>query len=231
MCGSFTNIIRYHLSYKKWYKWIYWVGQKVYSITSYRKESESESLSVMSDFLWPHGLYSPWNSPGQNTGVGSLSLLQEIFPNQGSNPGLPHWWRILYQLCHQGSPRTLEWAACPFSSGSFQPGNQTGVSCIAGRFLTSWAIREAPASYKKTQINFWPIQYTQNRNRLTVVENELLPKGKGGGGGSDSEYGANWYKLLYISNKDDLQNRRKCLYLVIIRYHFTPAAMAMTGKT
>ena len=34
----------------------------------------------MSDSLWPHGLYSPWNSPGQNTGVGSLSLLQQIFP-------------------------------------------------------------------------------------------------------------------------------------------------------
>ena len=39
-------------------------------------------------FLWPQGLYSPWNSPGQNTGVGSLSLLQGIFPTQGSNPGL-----------------------------------------------------------------------------------------------------------------------------------------------
>ena len=58
----------------------------------------SESRSVMSDSLWPHGLYSPWNSPGQNTGVGSLSLLQGIFPTQGSNLGLPHCRRILYQL-------------------------------------------------------------------------------------------------------------------------------------
>ena len=38
-------------------------------------------------------LYSPWNSPGQNTGVGSPSLLQGIFPTQGSNPGLPHCGR------------------------------------------------------------------------------------------------------------------------------------------
>ena len=38
----------------------------------------------MSDSLRPHGLYSPWNSPGQNTGVGSLFLLQGIFPTQGS---------------------------------------------------------------------------------------------------------------------------------------------------
>ena len=50
---------------------------------------ESESLSVVSDSLWPHGLYSPWNFPGQNTGVHRLSLLQGIFPTQGSNPGLP----------------------------------------------------------------------------------------------------------------------------------------------
>ena len=45
-----------------------------------RREKESESRSVVSDSLQPHGLYSPWNSPGQNTGVGSLSLLQGIFP-------------------------------------------------------------------------------------------------------------------------------------------------------
>ena len=44
--------------------------------------SESESCSVVSDSLQPHGLYSPWNSPGHNTGVGSLSLLWGIFPTQ-----------------------------------------------------------------------------------------------------------------------------------------------------
>ena len=50
--------------------------------------NESESHSVVSDSLQPHGLYSPWNSPGQNTGMGSHSLLQGIVPNQRSNPGL-----------------------------------------------------------------------------------------------------------------------------------------------
>ena len=65
---------------------------------------KSESRSVMSDSLRPHGLYSPWNSLGQNTGVGSLSLLQGIFPTQGSNPGLPYCTWILYQLSHKGSP-------------------------------------------------------------------------------------------------------------------------------
>ena len=55
-----------------------------------------ESHSVVSNSLQHHGRYSPWNSPGQNTGVGSLSLLQGIFPTQGSNPGLPHCRQILY---------------------------------------------------------------------------------------------------------------------------------------
>ena len=50
--------------------------------------------------LRTHGLYSPWNSPGQNTGVGSLSLLLGIFATQGSNPGLPHCSQNLYQLSH-----------------------------------------------------------------------------------------------------------------------------------
>ena len=103
----------------------------------------SESRSVMSDSLQPHGLYHQWNSLGQNTGVGSLSLLQGIFPTQESNPGLLHCRRILYQLSHKGSQRILELVAYPFSSRSSQPRNQTGVSCIAGRFFTNWAIREA----------------------------------------------------------------------------------------
>ena len=93
--------------------------------------------------LWPHGPYSPWNSPGQNTGVGSLSLLQGFFPTQRSNPGLPRCGRILYQLNHKEISRILDWVAYPFSSGSSQTRNLTGVSCIAGGFFTNWAIREA----------------------------------------------------------------------------------------
>ena len=80
--------------------------------------------------LRPHGLYSPWNSPGQNTGVGSLSLPQGIFPNLGSNPGLPHCRWLVDQLSHKGSPRIL-----PFSSRSSWPKNWTRVSGTAGRFL------------------------------------------------------------------------------------------------
>ena len=61
-------------------------------------ESESESHSVLSHSFPPHGLYSPWNSPGQNIGMGSLSLLQRIFPTQGLNQGLLHHRQILYRL-------------------------------------------------------------------------------------------------------------------------------------
>ena len=71
----------------------------------------------------------------KNTGVGCLSLLQGIFPIQGSNPGLSHCRWILYQLTHKGSSRILEWVAYTFSSGSSQPRNQPGVSCIAGGSL------------------------------------------------------------------------------------------------
>ena len=65
-------------------------------------------MSAVSDSLWSHGLCSQWNSPDQNTGVGSHSLLQGIFPTQGWNPGLPHCRRILYQLSHKGSPSLLD---------------------------------------------------------------------------------------------------------------------------
>ena len=82
---------------------------KVFTIWSL-KWSEVKSHPVMSDSLWSHGVYSPCNSPGQYTGVGSLSLLQR----------------------------------------SSQPRDQTQVSCIAGRFFTNWAIREAPCPLKKT---------------------------------------------------------------------------------
>ena len=68
-----------------------------------------------------HGEYS-----GKNTGVGCHTLLPG---------GLPRCKQILYSLSHHGSPRILEWGACPFSRGSSQPRNQTRVSCIAGGFF------------------------------------------------------------------------------------------------
>jgi len=73
---------------------------------------------------------TPW------TGVGGLSLLQGTFLTQELNPGLLHCRQMLYQLRHKGSPRILQWVAYPFSRGSSQLRNQTGVSCIAGGLFT-----------------------------------------------------------------------------------------------
>ena len=78
----------------------------------FERKSENESHSVMSDSSRPQGLYSPRNSPGQNTGVGSCSLLQGIFPIQGSNPGLPHCRQILYHL--SCSSVEIEWVQFHF---------------------------------------------------------------------------------------------------------------------
>ena len=109
----------------------FWAEQQCWNIQgeshlkSLVSEWVSQSTSVMSDSLRSHGLYSPWNSPGQNTGLGSLSLLQGIYPTQKSNPDLPHCRQIFYQLSHQGSPRILEGVAYPFSSRSSQSRNWT----------------------------------------------------------------------------------------------------------
>ena len=78
--------------------------------------------------------YSPWDSPGQNTGVGNLSLLQGIIPTQGSNKGLLHCRQIHYQL---------SWSRWPTSSPMDLPktGIQPGSLALAGKFFTSWATR------------------------------------------------------------------------------------------
>ena len=114
-----------------------WIDKEV--VVKSESESENESCSVVSNSLQPRD--SPWNSPGKNTGVDCHTLLQGIVPTQGSNSGPLHCRQILYQLSHEGSPRLLAWVAYPFSSRSSQPRNQTGASCIAGRFFTSWATR------------------------------------------------------------------------------------------
>ena len=103
---------------KQWQTLFAWAPKSLWMVTVSMKLKDtcslgevSESSSVVSDSLPPYGLYSPWNSPGQNTGVGSLSLLQGIFSTQGLNPGLPHCRQIFYQLSHKGSPKvTLNWS-------------------------------------------------------------------------------------------------------------------------
>ena len=93
----------------------------------------------MSDSLPLHGLYSSWNSAGQNSGVGSHSLFQGIFPTQVSHIA----GRFFTSGPCKRSPRILERVAYPFSRGSCPLRNGTRVSCIARGFSSSWATREA----------------------------------------------------------------------------------------
>ena len=116
----------------------------------------SESCSVVSDSLWPHGLCSPRNSPGQNPGVGCLSLLQGIFPTRGWNPGLPFCRQILYQLSHKGGPRILGWVACPFSRGSStQESTQDLLYCGQIRYVRGAWHATVHGFTKKTQLSNW----------------------------------------------------------------------------
>ena len=119
-------------------------GEKTHTGNTHINFLSEVKIAQLCPNLWDPQLDSPWNSPGQSIGLYSCSLIQGIFPTQGLNPSLLHCRQLPYQLNHRGSPRVLEWAAYPFSSRSSQPRNQTWVSCIAGRFFTNWAIREAP---------------------------------------------------------------------------------------
>ena len=89
---------------------------------------ESESHSVVPDSLSPRGLYSSWNSPGQNIGVGSQFPPLGDLPNPGIEPMSPTLQVDSSSAEPPRKPRILEWVAYPFSSGSFQPRNWTGVS-------------------------------------------------------------------------------------------------------
>ena len=93
---------------------------------------------------------TPWTVPGILQ-VRTLEWVAFPFSRGSSQPGikprsLPHCRQILYQLSHNGSPTTLEWVAFPFSRRPSRPRNWTGVSCIAGRFFTNWAISAQYAS-------------------------------------------------------------------------------------
>ena len=130
----------YHPQRQVGYSQTHSVGGTTWRSTRLRVRSEVKVTWSSQTLCDLQGLYSPCDSLGQNAAVGSLSLLQGIFPTQGSIPGLLHCRWTLYQLSHKGSSRILEWVACPFSSRSSWPRNRTRVSDTAGRFFP---IREA----------------------------------------------------------------------------------------
>ena len=101
----------------------------------------------------PRGVYGSRNSPGQNTGVGSLSLLQGIFPIQGSSPGISHCRRILHQLSHRGA---YEWRRNSNVQPIMLPRFAVIVQWLSRvlLFATPWtAARQVPLSVTKVWIN------------------------------------------------------------------------------
>ena len=148
---------------------------------------------VRSDSLRPHRLYSPWNSPWQNTGVDDHSLLQGIFPTQESNQGLLCYRQKVKEsesevaqscptlcdpldcspaqlgFCIHGilQARTLEWVGSSFSRRSSWPRDWTQVSRIASRRFNLWATREADSLITKWVTKEALRQYTYWKLRMS----------------------------------------------------------------
>ena len=115
----------------------------------------------MSNSLRPHGLYSPWNSLGQNTGVGSLSLLQGIFPTQGSNPGLLHCRQIFYQLSHKGSPTWRK-------ESKFQMGIRGKMAILSNSFLEPTLAGDILLLERRELCFYYPIKMQTNYGFLSI---------------------------------------------------------------
>ena len=121
----------------------------------------------------PHGLSSPWNSPGQNTGVGSLSLLQGISPTQGSNPGLPRCRQILYPLSHKGKRKKKK------NTFLNNPGSKSEINTKATQFLPE-VMEHAKVVYRVRCIYLMAlflIKNKYNRCRWHHLELEQLHEG------------------------------------------------------
>ena len=144
-------------------------------------KSESETNSVVSNSLRPQGLYSPWNSLGQSTGMGSLSFLQGIFPSQGSNPGLPPCSQTLYQLSHKRSPQILEcisYMHIPSPVDLPNPGIQPRSPALHVDSLPIELSGKPPKKHpglansdmcSETRVNLWPWRfYLYNQGRTFV---------------------------------------------------------------
>ena len=146
----------------------------------------SESCSVVSDSLWPQGLYSPWNSPGQNTGVGSLSLLWGIFPTQGSNPGLLHCRWVLYCLSHKGycdrychvwrfaTPWTVG-LQTPLSMGISKQDDWSGLPCPPPGDLPNPGIELKSLSSPALSAGFFTIEpFGKPSVKMTIAKVKIL---------------------------------------------------------
>ena len=112
-------------------------GIKVLARLIPSEDCENESCSVVSNSLHPHGLYSPWNSSGQDTRVGSLSLLQGNLPNPGVEPRSPTLWADSLPGESQKKPKNTGVGSLFLLQRIFPTQESNRVSCIAGGFFTN----------------------------------------------------------------------------------------------
>ena len=130
--SKFSEMLKKLGSYVK-REWHWNMYNIIYEMKKKSSGNESENRSVMSNSLWPHSLYNPWNSPGQSTRVGSLSLLQGILQTQGSNPSLPHCRQIFLPAEPQGKPKNT-------GVGSLKKKKKMTVKAIKSTVLLGWGI-------------------------------------------------------------------------------------------
>ena len=160
----------------------YWVIEKIISIGTNRDliTEREVTFTYQMAFIWSckwkrkslspvwlfeiPGLYSPWNSLRQNTGVGSLSLLQGIFPTQESKSGLPHGRQILYQLSHR---KALIWSWLYLSLG-FPGGSVVRNPSAIQELQETWVwflVEEGIATH--SSILAWRNPWTEELGRLS----------------------------------------------------------------
>ena len=143
-------------------RWKLWLKQSGPG-SQWVKELDLDSKVKVAQSCLTHRDRIDCNSPGQNIGVGSLSLLRGIFPTQGWNPGLPHCRWVFYQLNHQGSPRTLEWAAYLFGEGN---GNPLQCSCLENpRDGAAWWAAASGVAQSPTRLK----QLSSINSRLSLL--------------------------------------------------------------
>ena len=175
----------------------YWSSQEAQS-GQWSEVKQSKSHSIMSNSSWPHGLYSPWNSPGQNTGISGCSFLHRIFPTEGLNPGSLRCRQTLHQLSHQGSPispivylvsvyiviRNTEQTLAITTSGlccvrifgrHVLHTNEACVSCLSSR-VRSLSLNRAPSQKQKR--NSKVLNFNVSQTLIdTLINIEATPHG------------------------------------------------------
>ena len=104
------------------------------TLKSFLQHHSSKASVLQHTAFFMVQLSHPYMTTGKTIAFTRWTFVHKVMPllfrTQGSNPGIPYCRWILYHLSHQGSPRILEWVASPFSRGTSQPSNRTGVSCI-----------------------------------------------------------------------------------------------------